>query len=284
MLDPEAVDALASEADVARAPRVHHPGRPRGDPRGSTSRARATSSRPRGARVKRLVYTSSVAAYGFHADNPQPLTEDVRRAAATRFYYSAQKAELERVLARCSPAERGLRPAPVHRRRARTRRCSLRQTPARPPRRRCRAAARPRHAVPARPPRRRRRRAGRRDLGAGPARRLQPRRRRDDHARRPRPRARLARVPGPARLRRRPRRRSAPACRSCPRSRSGSTPAASPVVMDTAQARRELGWGRATTRPRDAGRDRRGRALAWDRLTECVRMGRTQSFGTRRAR
>ena len=26
--------------------------------------------------VKRLVYASSVAAYGFHADNPQPLTED----------------------------------------------------------------------------------------------------------------------------------------------------------------------------------------------------------------
>jgi nucleoside-diphosphate-sugar epimerase len=48
--------------------------------------------------VKRLVYTSSVAAYGFHSDNPQPLTEDVRPRGSERFYYSAQKAELERVL------------------------------------------------------------------------------------------------------------------------------------------------------------------------------------------
>src|SRR5215212_9982067 len=29
------------------------------------------------AAVPRLVYTSSVAAYGFHPDNPQPLTEEV---------------------------------------------------------------------------------------------------------------------------------------------------------------------------------------------------------------
>jgi len=49
--------------------------------------------------VQRLVYTSSVAAYGFHADNPQPLTEDVEPRGSERFYYSAQKAELERALA-----------------------------------------------------------------------------------------------------------------------------------------------------------------------------------------
>ena len=49
--------------------------------------------------VKRLVYTSSVAAYGFHSDNPQPLTEDVHPRGSERFYYSAQKAELEDVLA-----------------------------------------------------------------------------------------------------------------------------------------------------------------------------------------
>ena len=48
--------------------------------------------------VGRLVYTSSVAAYGFHSDNPQPLTEDVQPRGSERFYYSAQKAELERVL------------------------------------------------------------------------------------------------------------------------------------------------------------------------------------------
>jgi nucleoside-diphosphate-sugar epimerase len=49
-------------------------------------------------RVQRLVYTSSVAAYGFHGDNPQPLTEDVPVRGTDSFYYSAQKAELEATL------------------------------------------------------------------------------------------------------------------------------------------------------------------------------------------
>ena len=49
--------------------------------------------------AKRLVYASSVAAYGFHADNPQPLTEDVPPRGTDSFYYSAQKAELEGLLA-----------------------------------------------------------------------------------------------------------------------------------------------------------------------------------------
>jgi UDP-glucose 4-epimerase len=49
-------------------------------------------------RVKRLVYTSSVAAYGFHADNPQPLTEDVPARGSEEHYYSAEKAELEETL------------------------------------------------------------------------------------------------------------------------------------------------------------------------------------------
>jgi nucleoside-diphosphate-sugar epimerase len=50
--------------------------------------------------VKRFVYTSSVAAYGFHDDNPQPLTEEVVPKGTAEFYYSAQKAELERELHR----------------------------------------------------------------------------------------------------------------------------------------------------------------------------------------
>ena len=50
-------------------------------------------------KVKRLVYTSSVAAYGFHEDNPQPLTEDVPTRGTDAHPYSAQKAELESVLA-----------------------------------------------------------------------------------------------------------------------------------------------------------------------------------------
>lgn len=48
--------------------------------------------------VRRLVYASSVAAYGFHPDNPQPLTEEVPARGSEGFYYSAQKAELESTL------------------------------------------------------------------------------------------------------------------------------------------------------------------------------------------
>lgn len=48
--------------------------------------------------AKRLVYASSVAAYGFHEDNPQPLTETVAPRGTERHYYSAQKAELEGAL------------------------------------------------------------------------------------------------------------------------------------------------------------------------------------------
>ena len=48
--------------------------------------------------VKRLVYASSVAAYGFHAENPQPLTEEVPARGTASHYYSAQKAEVEAML------------------------------------------------------------------------------------------------------------------------------------------------------------------------------------------
>lgn len=50
-------------------------------------------------RPTRLVYTSSVAAYGYHPDNPQPLTEDVPPRGSDEHYYSAQKAECEALLA-----------------------------------------------------------------------------------------------------------------------------------------------------------------------------------------
>jgi UDP-glucose 4-epimerase len=51
-------------------------------------------------KAKRLVYASSVAAYGFHddADRPELFTEDVEPRGTEDFYYSAQKAELEGVL------------------------------------------------------------------------------------------------------------------------------------------------------------------------------------------
>ncbi len=50
------------------------------------------------ANARRLVYASSVAAYGMHEDNPEVLTEDVPARGTERHPYSAQKAELERVL------------------------------------------------------------------------------------------------------------------------------------------------------------------------------------------
>jgi UDP-glucose 4-epimerase len=49
--------------------------------------------------AKRIVYASSVAAYGYHSDNPQPLTEDVPARGSASHYYSAQKADVEELLA-----------------------------------------------------------------------------------------------------------------------------------------------------------------------------------------
>jgi UDP-glucose 4-epimerase len=48
--------------------------------------------------AQRLVYASSVAAYGFHGENPQPLTEDVPARGSASHYYSAQKAQVEALL------------------------------------------------------------------------------------------------------------------------------------------------------------------------------------------
>ena len=49
--------------------------------------------------ARRLVYTSSVAAYGFHDDNPELLTEEVPARGTDEHPYSAQKAEVEELLA-----------------------------------------------------------------------------------------------------------------------------------------------------------------------------------------
>jgi nucleoside-diphosphate-sugar epimerase len=48
--------------------------------------------------VRRLIYASSVAAYGFRSENPQPLSEEVPARGSEGFYYSRQKAELEGLL------------------------------------------------------------------------------------------------------------------------------------------------------------------------------------------
>ena len=51
-----------------------------------------------GGGADRICYASSVAAYGFHDDNPDWLTEDVPPRGTSAMAYSAQKAEVEKVL------------------------------------------------------------------------------------------------------------------------------------------------------------------------------------------
>jgi UDP-glucose 4-epimerase len=106
VLDRASVDALVDGADVV----VHLAFIVVGDPseaqRINTEGSRNVFEATVEAGVKRLVYTSSVAAYGFHADNPQPLTEDVPPRASQDFYYSAHKAALESVLDDCIAGSR----------------------------------------------------------------------------------------------------------------------------------------------------------------------------------
>jgi len=100
ILDRDAVDALVANADVVvhlafvimgtreESARVNLAGTR------NVFEATVAAERPR-----RLVYTSSVAAYGYHADNPVPLTEDVPPRGSPEHYYSEQKAACEAVLA-----------------------------------------------------------------------------------------------------------------------------------------------------------------------------------------
>ena len=48
--------------------------------------------------AQRICYASSVAAYGFHADNPTWIDEDVPARGTPEHYYSAHKAEVESIL------------------------------------------------------------------------------------------------------------------------------------------------------------------------------------------
>ena len=48
--------------------------------------------------AERICYASSVAAYGFHQDNPDWLTEDIPSRGTPEHFYSAQKAEVEALL------------------------------------------------------------------------------------------------------------------------------------------------------------------------------------------
>ncbi|MGN6169959.1 MAG: NAD-dependent epimerase/dehydratase family protein [Solirubrobacteraceae bacterium] len=57
--------------------------------------------------AQRFVYASSVAAYGFHADNPVGMREDWPVRPADRLFYAREKAELEEILWREARAGRG---------------------------------------------------------------------------------------------------------------------------------------------------------------------------------
>ena len=48
--------------------------------------------------AKRFVYASSVAAYGFHRDNPMGMTEEWPTRPADKLFYAQEKAELEELL------------------------------------------------------------------------------------------------------------------------------------------------------------------------------------------
>jgi UDP-glucose 4-epimerase len=101
VLDRAAVDALVAEADVVVHLAFVIVGTLDESRRTNlTGSANVFEAAAAAKKVRRLVYTSSVAAYGFHADNPQPLTEQVELRGTEAHYYSAQKAELEGVLER----------------------------------------------------------------------------------------------------------------------------------------------------------------------------------------
>jgi UDP-glucose 4-epimerase len=95
ILDRGAVEALVAEADV-----VVHLAFVIVAGRGESREINLTGSRnvfeaAAAAGVKRLVYTSSVAAYGFHRSLPSLLTEDEPVRGTARHPYSADKAEVE---------------------------------------------------------------------------------------------------------------------------------------------------------------------------------------------
>lgn len=100
ILDRDAVDGLVADADVV----IHlafiimgsRDESARINLQGTRNVFEATVAAPR---PRRLVYTSSVAAYGYHSDNPVPITEDVPTRGSPEHYYSQQKAACEAALA-----------------------------------------------------------------------------------------------------------------------------------------------------------------------------------------
>ena len=99
VLDRRRVAALVEDADVVVHLAFMIMGGARESRRVNLSGSRNVFEAAVAAKAKRLVYASSVAAYGFHAENPQPLTEDVPARGTAGHHYSEQKAEVEELLA-----------------------------------------------------------------------------------------------------------------------------------------------------------------------------------------
>ena len=98
VLDRESVDRLVKDADVVVHLAFLILGGLADTERINIEGSRNVFEATVAAKAKRLVYASSVAAYGFHAENPERLTEDVPPRGTDRHYYSAQKAKLEGAL------------------------------------------------------------------------------------------------------------------------------------------------------------------------------------------
>jgi UDP-glucose 4-epimerase len=99
VLDPAAVADLVADADVVVHLAFLIMGGAEESRRVNLDGSRNVFEASVQAGVKRVVYASSVAAYGFHRDNPKPLTEDVPTRGSASHYYSAQKAGVEALLA-----------------------------------------------------------------------------------------------------------------------------------------------------------------------------------------
>ncbi|MFZ0832679.1 MAG: NAD-dependent epimerase/dehydratase family protein [Mycobacterium sp.] len=109
ILDRNAVDRLVADADVVihlafvimgsreESARINLQGTRNVFEAAVAAARRREEQTGRGPR--RLVYTSSVAAYGYHSDNPVPITEDVPPRGSPEHYYSQQKAACEAALA-----------------------------------------------------------------------------------------------------------------------------------------------------------------------------------------
>jgi UDP-glucose 4-epimerase len=99
VLDRGAVAALVQEADVVVHLAFMIMGGAKESRKVNLDGSRNVFEAAVAAGAKRVVYASSVAAYGFHRDSPRPLTEEVPARGTASHYYSAQKAEVESMLA-----------------------------------------------------------------------------------------------------------------------------------------------------------------------------------------